>query len=84
MKVLDLLGKNAKTSDREIASLLKTSQSIITRDRTFLEKTGIIKNYHTVIDMDKLILKFLKLDKIKDCITITDVPRLLKFIQQKR
>ena len=48
------LMKNSRRSDRELAKALGISQPTVTRIRTRLEKTGIIKEYTMVPDFNKL------------------------------
>ena len=40
------LVKNSKRSDRELAKVLKVSQSTITRTRRKLEQSGLIQEYN--------------------------------------
>ncbi|MEM2947637.1 MAG: winged helix-turn-helix transcriptional regulator [Candidatus Bathyarchaeia archaeon] len=53
-RVLSELLKNAKTSDRNIARMLKVSQATITRIRRKLENEGYIRKYTVIPDFGKL------------------------------
>jgi DNA-binding Lrp family transcriptional regulator len=45
---------NARMPDKHIAKLLNTTQPTVTRIRQKLEKTGYIKGYRPVVDLQKL------------------------------
>jgi len=56
-KMTDLLYelvKNSKRSDRELAKVVKVSQPTITRIRKNLEKSGYIREYTVMPDLEKL------------------------------
>lgn len=53
-KLLKMLLKNSRMSDRQLAKLLKTSQPTITRLRKRLEKEGSIRTYTIVPDFLKM------------------------------
>jgi DNA-binding Lrp family transcriptional regulator len=48
VRVLAELMKNSRRSDRELAKVLAVSQPTVTRTRTRLEKSGVIKEYTLV------------------------------------
>jgi DNA-binding Lrp family transcriptional regulator len=54
IKLLYEMMKNSKRSDREIAKLIGVSQPTITRMRQRLEKTGYIRDYTVIPDLEKL------------------------------
>jgi DNA-binding Lrp family transcriptional regulator len=54
LKLLFELMKNAKRSDREIAKIIGVSQPTITRMRQRLEKTGYIRDYTVIPNLEKL------------------------------
>ena len=54
IKLLYEMMKNSKRSDREIAKIIGVSQPTITRMRQRLEKTGYIRDYTVVPDLEKL------------------------------
>lgn len=56
-KIIDLLYelmKNSKRSDRELAKVVGVSQPTITRMRKNLEKSGYIREYTVMPDLEKL------------------------------
>lgn len=57
-KVLIELAKNARLSDRELASRLKTSQPTVTRIRTKLIDDGFVDRFMILPRLDRLGLKF--------------------------
>ncbi|MBM3282417.1 MAG: Lrp/AsnC family transcriptional regulator [Candidatus Diapherotrites archaeon] len=57
-QVLIELGKNARLSDRELASRLKTSQPTVTRIRTKLMDNGFVDRFMILPRLDKLGLRF--------------------------
>ncbi len=57
-QVLVELGKNARLSDRELASRLKTSQPTVTRIRTKLMDNGFVDRFMILPRLDKLGLRF--------------------------
>jgi len=54
IKLLYEMMKNSKRSDREIAKIIGVSQPTITRMRQRLEKTGYIRDYTVIPDLEKL------------------------------
>jgi DNA-binding Lrp family transcriptional regulator len=54
IRVLAELMKNSRKSDREIARVVGVSQPTITRLRTKLEKSGVIKEYTLIPDFKQL------------------------------
>jgi len=54
IKLLYEMMKNSKRSDRELAKIIGVSQPTITRMRQRLEKTGYIKDYTIIPDLEKL------------------------------
>ena len=54
IKLLYEMMKNAKRSDREIAKIIGVSQPTITRMRQRLEKTGYVRNYSVIPNLEKL------------------------------
>jgi len=57
--------KNAKRSDRELAKVLKVSQSTITRTRHKLERNGTIQDYTIIPDFKKMGFEILALTFVK-------------------
>jgi DNA-binding Lrp family transcriptional regulator len=57
-QVLVELGKNARLSDRELASRLKTSQPTVTRIRTKLMENGFVDCFMILPRLDKMGLRF--------------------------
>ena len=56
-KMIDILYelmKNSKRSDREIAKTVKVSQPTITRMRRNLEKSGYIREYTVIPELEKI------------------------------
>ena len=53
-EVLAYLLANARMPDKHIAKLLRTTQPTVTRIRQKLEKTGYIKGYKPIIDLQKM------------------------------
>lgn len=53
-EVLQLLTQNARLTDAEIAVLLGKDESEITRIVEKLEKDGVIKGYHAIVNYEKL------------------------------
>ena len=53
-KLLYEMMKNSKRSDREIAKIIGVSQPTITRMRQRLEKTGYIRDYTVIPNLEKL------------------------------
>jgi len=53
-KLLYEMMKNSKRSDRELAKIIGVSQPTITRMRQRLEKTGYIRDYTVIPDLEKL------------------------------
>jgi DNA-binding Lrp family transcriptional regulator len=56
-KMIDILYelmKNSKRSDREIAKAVKVSQPTITRMRRNLEKSGYIREYTVIPELEKI------------------------------
>jgi DNA-binding Lrp family transcriptional regulator len=56
-KIIDLLYelmKNSKRSDREIAKAVKVSQPTATRMRRSLEKSGYIREYTVIPELEKI------------------------------
>jgi DNA-binding Lrp family transcriptional regulator len=54
MKLLYEMMKNSKRSDREIAKIIGVSQPTITRMRQRLEKTGYVRDYTVIPNLEKL------------------------------
>lgn len=54
IKLLYEMMKNSKRSDREIAKIIEVSQPTITRMRQRLEKTGYVRDYTVIPDLEKL------------------------------
>ena len=54
IKLLYEMMRNSKRSDREIAKIIGVSQPTITRMRQRLEKTGYIRDYTVVPNLEKL------------------------------
>jgi len=54
IKLLYEMMKNSKRSDREIAKIIGVSQPTITRMRQRLEKTGYIRDYTVIPNLEKL------------------------------
>jgi DNA-binding Lrp family transcriptional regulator len=54
LRLIAELMENSRRSDRELAKALGISQPTVTRTRTRLEKTGIIKEYTMIPDFNKL------------------------------
>ena len=53
-KIVKLLEENARLSDREIAVMLGISEAEAAAAVAELEKTGVIKGYHAVVDWDRI------------------------------
>ena len=54
VRVLAELMKNSRRSDRELAKIMRVSQSTVTRARKRLEKTGVIREYTIIPDFRAL------------------------------
>jgi DNA-binding Lrp family transcriptional regulator len=54
VRVLAELMKNSRQSDRELSKVIGVSQPTVTRIRTRLEKSGMIKEYTLIPDFKKL------------------------------
>ena len=54
LKILFELIKGARRSDRELAKVVRVSQPTVTRTRTKLEKTGFVKEYTTIPDLNRI------------------------------
>ncbi len=54
LKLISELMKNSRRSDRELARAIGVSQPTVTRLRTNLEKTGVIKEYTMIPDFNRL------------------------------
>jgi DNA-binding Lrp family transcriptional regulator len=54
LKILFELVKGARRSDRELAKVVRVSQPTVTRTRTKLEKTGLVKEYTTIPDLRRI------------------------------
>lgn len=54
LRLLRLMIKNSRVSDRELARLLQVSQPTVTRMRGRLEKEGYIKTYTVIPDFTKM------------------------------
>ena len=54
LKLLFEFVKNCKRSDREIAKILSVSQPTVTRKRTKLVETGLIKQFTAIPSLDKI------------------------------
>jgi len=54
IKLLYEMMRNSKRSDREIAKIIGVSQPTITRMRQRLEKTGYIRDYTVIPNLEKL------------------------------
>ncbi len=52
-KLLELLEKNPRLSNAEIAVMLGTSEAEVAKEIATLENSGIIKGYRAIIDKDK-------------------------------
>ena len=52
--IVKLLEENARLSDREIAVMLGISEAEAAAAVAELEKTGVIKGYHAVVDWDRI------------------------------
>lgn len=52
-KLLDILRRNARLSDNEIAVMLGESESAVTAEISRLEREGIIMGYSAIIDEEK-------------------------------
>jgi len=50
LRLVSELMKNSRRSDRELAKIMRVSQSTVTRARTRLEKTGVIREYTIIPD----------------------------------
>jgi DNA-binding Lrp family transcriptional regulator len=50
LRLISELIKNSRRSDRELAKIMRVSQSTVTRARTRLEKTGVIREYTIIPD----------------------------------
>lgn len=50
LRLISELMKNSKRSDRELAKIMRVSQSTVTRARIRLEKTGVIREYTMIPD----------------------------------
>jgi len=54
LRLISELMKNSKRSDRELAKIIGVSQPTVTRLRTRLEKTGVIREYTMIPDFRAL------------------------------
>lgn len=54
LRLLRLMIKNSRVSDRELAKLLQVSQPTVTRMRSRLEQEGYIKTYTVIPDFTKM------------------------------
>ena len=54
IKLLKLLGKNARYSISELATMLGSDEKIVEKEIKELEANGIIRSYKTVIDWEKI------------------------------
>ena len=52
-KIVKLLEENARLSDREIAVMLGISEAEAAAAVAELEKTGVIKGYHAVVEIGR-------------------------------
>lgn len=53
-KILKLLEENARLSDREIAVMLGISEEEAAAAVAALEKSGVVKGYHAVVDWERV------------------------------
>jgi DNA-binding Lrp family transcriptional regulator len=72
VRLISQLMKNSRRSDRQLAKILGVSQPTITRIRTRLEKTGIIKEYTMIPDLAKLGYQLLGITLIKGTKGLTE------------
>ena len=54
IKLLKLLGKNARLSVADLATMLGTDEETVKKEIAEMEKAGLIRGYKTVIDWEKL------------------------------
>jgi len=54
LKLLKLLGKNARYEYKDLATMLGTDEASVKKDIAELESAGLIRGYKTVIDWEKL------------------------------
>lgn len=52
-QILKVLDKNARVTDAQLASMLGCSEAEATARRTELEKSGIIRGYHALVDWER-------------------------------
>ncbi len=81
--VLVELIKNGKISDQEIARRLKTSRPTVVKVRKRLEEKGIVKNYTTIVDFEKvgLNVQSIILYRWKDYSRSEELEKIIKFIK---
>jgi DNA-binding Lrp family transcriptional regulator len=54
IKLLKLLGKNARLSITDLATMLGSDEETVKKEIAEMEKAGLIRGYKTVIDWEKL------------------------------
>jgi DNA-binding Lrp family transcriptional regulator len=65
LKLISELMKNSRRSDRDLARTIGVSQPTITRLRSKLERTGIIKEYTMIPDFSKLGYEIMGITSLK-------------------
>lgn len=88
LKILSELIRNSRSSDREIAKKVDTSQPTVTRMRRRLEKEGYIKEFTVIPDFSKLgyhllALTFAKTRSSVDVKDLRTIGRTAKEVFQK-
>ncbi len=68
-KILDILNKNARLSNAEIAERLAVNEDDILKEISLMKKEGIIKGYKVIINEDAL-----KITKVKAIIEVKAIP----------
>lgn len=84
-KLLSELMRNSRRSDRELASVIGSSQPTVTRIRRRLEKEGYIKEYTMIPDFSKLGVQFLAFTfvQVGRALTLQDAKKVRKFVRER-
>lgn len=82
-KIIDLLYelmKNSKRSDREIAKAVKVSQPTVTRMRRNLKKSGYIREYTVIPELEKIGFEIATLNFLSANLTSEQMKEVLDWV----